>query len=87
MAGFDGVDGLRVESVVIGQTYEGREIKGFKAWTEDSSSLSRKGKGKGKGKKGKGRGREEEEEESEVEREFVVQSGQHAREVSSGSLS
>lgn len=53
--------GIQVEKFSIGQTWEGREIRGWKAKMTD---------GKGDDKIG--------------EREFVVQSGQHAREVGSG---
>jgi hypothetical protein len=52
--------GIQVEKFSVGQTWEGREIRGWKAKMTD---------GKGDDKVG--------------EREFVVQSGQHAREVGS----
>lgn len=52
--------GIQVEKFSVGQSWEGREIRGWKAKMAKS--------GKGDDKAG--------------EREFVVQSGQHAREVS-----
>lgn len=78
VAGFDGVNGVRVEGFSVGETFEGRKIRGWKAWyepAEGSPEFKRK-----KGKKGKGK--KPDEGDSTVELEFVVQSGQHAREVS-----
>jgi hypothetical protein len=78
-AGFDGLDGLHVESFVLNQTTEeGRDIRGWKAWIEPESSAVA-------GKKGR-KGRKDAEQEDDVELEFVVQSGQHAREVSYTSI-
>lgn len=54
--------GIEVEKFSVGQSWEGREIRGWKARAK----------------------RDDKDEDGEsVEREFVVQSGQHAREVSS----
>ena len=79
VAGFDGVNGIRVESFTVGETFEGREIRGWKAWHESDAPEFKRGK---KGKKGKGgKGKKPDEGDSTVELEFVVQSGQHAREV------
>jgi len=84
VGGFDGVNGLRVESFTVGQTYEGRDIRGWRAWVEGDEpgepALKTQGRKGRKGGKG-GRGREKDDAE-DVEREFVVQAGQHAREVS-----
>ena len=84
--GFNGLDGLFVESFELGQTEQGRSIKGWRAWMEEEE-VGASGKRK-KGKKGRkplpvptppgddgGSG-------NEHELEFIVQSGQHAREVS-----
>jgi len=73
--------GIRVEGFSVGQTFEGREIRGWKAWYEPIEGTPEFKKGK-KGKKGKGgKGKKPDEGDSKVELEFVVQSGQHAREV------
>lgn len=52
--------GIEVEKFSVGQSWEGREIRGWKIRAADD---------------------EDEEEKEKVERELVVQSGQHAREV------
>jgi extracellular matrix protein 14 len=88
-AGFDGKRGVRVEAFTVGETFEGREIRGWKAWYEPVEGTP-EFKKKKKGKKGKGgKGKKPDEGDSGVELEFVVQSGQHAREVglACGSLS
>lgn len=51
--------GMEVERFSVGQSWEGREIRGWKARAKRSSD-----------------------DEESVEREFVIQSGSHAREVS-----
>ena len=56
---FDGLEGLRMESFVVGSTFQDREIRGWKAWIDPGEG-----------------------EEKKQELEFLVQSGQHAREVS-----
>lgn len=53
--------GIEVEKFSVGQSWEGREIRGWKARTKKD---------------------DDDDGEEGVEREFVVQSGQHAREVS-----
>lgn len=84
---------LEMEGFVIGETFEKREIKGYRVrWKEDEnvpeeiwlegdvevdSNKRGKDKGKGKGKKGGKKNKKH-----DIEREFVIQSGSHAREVS-----
>ncbi|RSH93418.1 putative metallocarboxypeptidase ecm14 [Saitozyma podzolica] len=65
---FDG-DGIKVESFSVGQSFEGREIRGWKA-SMDSQVFGR----------GQDEDQDEDPEEEQLVREFVIQSGQHARE-------
>jgi hypothetical protein len=65
---FDG-DGIKVESFRVGQSFEGREIRGWKASMDNQVF-------------GRGQDEDEDPEEGQLVREFVIQSGQHAREVS-----
>ncbi|KAI9633081.1 uncharacterized protein MKK02DRAFT_19739 [Dioszegia hungarica] len=61
---------LRMETFVIGKTWEKMEMKGVRVkWVPDTGESGLKGK-KGKGKKGK----------KIIERELVIQAGSHARE-------
>jgi hypothetical protein len=71
---FDG-DGIKVESFSVGQSFEGREIRGWKA-SMDSQVFGR----------GQDEDQDEDPEEEQLVREFVIQSGQHAREVSRSGL-
>lgn len=66
-----------VEGFDVGQTFEGREIRGWRAHLADNSSLSG---GEGGDERKAKKGRKGEVQEKPI-LEFVVQSGQHAREV------
>ncbi|WVF68441.1 hypothetical protein IAT40_003207 [Kwoniella sp. CBS 6097] len=77
---FNGKDGLDLQEINIGKTYEGRDIKGWTAkMTEVNGSQPQDLTKKKKKKHGKGREREEDVEEP-LELEIVVQAGQHGRE-------
>ena len=54
---FNGLRGVRVETFNLGETFQDRQIRGWKVWMENEGN------------------------ETKQEREFIVQSGQHAREV------
>ena len=56
--------GIHMDSFIPGRTYEGRPIRGWRAWLQEEEEVG------------------PEDEKSWQKREFVVQSGQHAREVS-----
>jgi extracellular matrix protein 14 len=66
-----------VRALIMGRTFEGREIRGWSAGIADEE---KEGLKKGKRKGGRRAGQDEMED-VRLKREFVVQSGQHAREV------
>ncbi|OCF34286.1 hypothetical protein I316_03799 [Kwoniella heveanensis BCC8398] len=80
---FNGKDGLDLQEINIGKTFEGRDIKGWTAKMTEVNGTQPQDLSKKRKKKhgGKGRGREREEDAEEpLELEIVVQAGQHGRE-------
>ena len=78
---FDGVEGLKMETFVVGESFEGRQIRGWKARIVPGKGDERVMASGSGGRKGKGK-RGGEMVEAETELEFIVEGGQHAREVS-----
>ncbi|ORY34862.1 putative cell wall organization and biogenesis-related protein [Naematelia encephala] len=80
---FNGVKGITVEEFSIGKTAEGREIKGWTAHLdkeEPEGWRKHSGKERGKGRKRPVEDEEDDEGDDDAVYEFVIQSGQHARE-------
>lgn len=80
--GFNGVEGLEVESFVVGKSAEGRDIKGVRARMAAQGNVT-EGSIEDMAKKGKKQPKKPKKPTvPAILRELVLQSGQHAREVS-----